>query len=598
MSFGKFNNNNNKKKTKKQKSKPNTNKNSEQTLLQFSEFENDDKTTTDAEFLNKKPIKPSLAKKQPVVNNNPNSNIILDFDDNNIIDDSKQIQTKRQPQLPPSTFINTDDFDLSLSDNDIDYGQEEMKDTSLKPSSSTVPEPKVTFSKIKEKQSKSNSIIPTKKPSAPNHVNEVNHQKMKSQGKKEISNNNQKPKKKAGSEMTMQSYGSSSKTQDLIEKNIQLSSDITNVGRNALSNSFYYNDEKMLQINSLLSNMIQFIKSNPYYIFASSVATACSKNETYFIRNTAQELIKIITSNGRNAISSSGLDKSFEQQLGVLKSINFLLSSMNTGARFVTGPDRGTSRQSSIDIDTSSSIDISSGQSGEIVSDAEKLLRENLTKIRILQTEIDAIRNIIIKGNIFLSLEFYLSQDLISLVNSVITNVQLLPDDNGIISTRTYNPNKIIELQPMIRNKLAELCALTFSNYGMINASRPTTKFLHVSSKNIYNENMLLLKKMLEANDDVLDDGYNTPVFYQPNMDYYNYLSPSPYPSPYEPTPQPTTETETILTRPPVSEEESPFTPFSPSGFFGFERSQAESKKKRMIASSKKYYSVPKRFRI
>lgn len=617
MSFGKFNNNNNKKKNKKPKSKPSAGKNSEQTLLQFSEFENDDKTTTDAEFLTKKPIKPSLAKKPASSNNiNSNSNIILDFDDN-LMDagNNNQIKTEKQKKLPPSTYINTDDFDLSLSDNDIDYGQEEQKDTTLKPSSSiSASEPKVTFSKIKEKQSKSSSIIPNKQdktakqtpPKIQPSNNEINNQKTKSQGKKGYSG--MKPKVKAGSEMVMQSFGSSSRSVDLVSNNMQLNADITNIGKNSMNNSFYYNDEKMIQINALLSEMIRFIKSNPYYIFASSVATACSKNETYFIRNSAQELIKIITSNGKSAISSSGLDKSFEQQLGVLRSINFILSSLNPGVR-LSGASTRRRGSESIILDTPQpySDELPSLQTGEIISEAEQLLRENLAKIRILQSEIDTIKNIIIKGNVFLSLEFYLSQDLISLVNTVITNVQLLPDDNDNISDRRYNPNKIIELKPMIRNKLAELCALTYSTYGMLNASRPTTKFLHVSSKNIYNENMLLLKKMLEEDNDVLDDDYIRPALNQMNrFDYsspYFDISPSPSPSPFSPYIPPIqpqqTETERILTMPPVQEytpttpPQDIFSPFSPSVFM-----RSEGKKKKRLASSKKYYTVPKRFRI
>lgn len=523
-----------------------------QAIIQFSDIETGDKTTTDAEFLKKKPA--------------PN-----------------------KPPTPLKTGIIDDDLDLSLSmsDNDVDYGAEEAKDTSLKPTEQKM----VTFGKFKEKQPISNDILSSKPQPPPPQ------QQQKSQTKKKPANHQPYPqKKKAGGEMKMRTFSTQDQAGSIaFVEHEQLKEALTDIGGKVSTQPSFYNDEKIHEIYTFLNDIVSYIKTNPFYIFAAAVATGCSKHESYFIRNTVQDLIKIITANGKLSSITDDYHKRFQSYSNALKNVNHILKSSTVSPLGITSTSTDTS-------------DISAERSANI-TEAELVMRENLKRMRMVQDEMDTIKRIIINGNPFISSKFYYSQDLISLVNSVITDVQLLPNDEGIVSTRRYSPDKIIVLRPMTRAKLAEVCALTFSRYAMINGSRPTAKYLQTTSTLLLNENMLKLKEMLSTDDIVLEDEIqpfplqSESIFALPPSFVTSSVIEQPQPSqttPIEYPPPFTPSQETNIIQSPLA---SPGTS-SPMNYFSVSPSPSPfvprtlSQGKKHIMTSKYMYVVPKRFRM
>lgn len=545
-----------------------------QMLMQFSENENGDKTTTDAE---------SFRRNLPKATLSPTVMSFKSIDGSDV----ESLQMSKKPSKNTSALMD-DDFDLSLSmsDNDIDYGAEEAKDTILK-----APEKKVVISKIKEKPIKSDDIIskpepaPTTKP-APQHQ----QQQQKAQGKK----TQQQPKKKAGGEMKMKMFSTQDQagTVSMIQHQ-SLKESLSDVGSVVSSHPSFYNDEKIHEIYTFLNDIVTYIKTNPFYIFAAAVATAASKKETYFIRNSVQDLINVITGNGRLNAISNDYNKRFMAYAETLKNVNHILKSTSIAPLPITS--------------TSSDISELTTERNAHITEAELALRESLRRMKMVQDEMDTIKKLIINGSSFISSKFYYSQDLISLVNTIITEVQLLPNDEGFVSPRRYSPDKIIIYKEMIRTKLAEVCALKFSSYSMMNASRPTARYLQTNLNRTYNESMLRLKEMLETDDDVLDDETLPLGLSLSFLPFPESFVASSEPTPVTPFVSPPIASPALITSQEPSLPQSPLaspigatTLSSPIGYFSTSplSSRQATGKKRVIISSTKAFHVPKRFRI
>jgi len=552
-----------------------------QMLMQFSENENGDKTTTDAESFRKNMPKATL------------SPTIMSFKSIDGSDVETLQMKKRTNKNNVPTIMDDDDFDvsLSMSDNDIDYGAEEAKDTVLK-----APEKQVVISKIKEKPVKSDDILPSKPKSIMKPNNNNQPQQKPAQGKK---TSFQTPKKKAGGEMKMKMFSTQDQagTVSMVQHQ-SLKESLSDIGSVVSTQPSFYNDEKIHDIYTFLNDIVTYIKTNPFYVFAAAVATAASKKETYFIRNTVQDLINVITGNGRLNAISNDYNKRFITYSETLKNVNHILKSSSLSPTSIASSS------------TSDISDLTSERSANITA-AELALRESLRRMKMIQEEMDTIKKLIINGNSFISSKFYYSQDLISLVNTIITEVQLLPNDDGFVSPRRYSPDKIIVFKEMIRTKLAEVCAMKFSTYSMMNASRPTARYLQTNLNRLYNENMLKLKEMLDVDDDVLDDEISPlSLPFQSFLAFpESFLTSSSSSPPETPPVTPFIPTPPIITSQPISQP--PTSPFSspiigattlnsPVGLFSISplSSQRSAGKKRAIFATTKSFHVPKRFRI
>lgn len=555
-----------------------------QMLMQFSENETGDKTTTDAESFKRNLPKATL------------SPTVMSFKsiDGSDVETLHMKKKTHHSNKNVSTIMDDDDFDLSLSmsDNDIDYGAEEAKDTILK-----APEKKVVIGKIKEKPVKSDDILPSKPKSIIKQPsNQQQPQQQKAQGKKTTF---QTPKKKAGGEMKMKMFSTQDQAGTVSTIQHQaLRESLSDVGSKVSTQPSFYNDEKIHEIYTFLNDITTYIKTNPFYVFAAAVATAASKKETYFIRNTVQDLINVITGNGRISAITNDYNKRFITYAETLKNVNHILKSSSLTPTSISSSS------------TSDISDLTSERNANI-TEAELALRESLRRMKMIQEEMDTIKRLIVNGNSFISSKFYYSQDLISLVNTIITEVQLLPNDDGFVSPRRYNADKIIVFKEMIRTKLAEVCAMKFSSYSMMNASRPTARYLQTNLNRLYNENMLKLKEMLDVDDDVLDDEISPlSQTFQPFLPFPESFITSSETTPLTPfVPQTSPaissqEPPLIISQPPTSPFTSPIvgatTLSSPVGLFSVSplSSQRSSGKKRTIFATTKSFHVPKRFRI
>lgn len=467
---------------------------------------------------------------------------------------------------------------LSEDDQKLDYSHPET----LKKNGNAKKKPDVK-THISTKSSLSDNIL-EKKPKKKDDFKHVQYfEKEKAAGKK--TNDKEKisisqKKQKAGSEFKHQVYNLNTSTYS--EPASALSSELLSISDNSFKNPNYYTEDKVKEILQYLEVITIAFKNNPFYNFASAVSLACSKHESYFIRNTTQELLKLLKTTSSLFGSETVFSKTFEHNLSAIKNVNNLISSLL--------PELYREKQTFTDFDASITA-------SKITSSAEKAILENIRNTRKLQYEIDSLKSFLMMGHHYISLTFFFSQDLINLVNAVMSDIYSTPiyiDANNYNTIENvFDINKIIALRPDISRKITELCGLKWSITNSVNASRPTTKFLHDYTIANYNEKKLNLTFLLRNTDtsNILDDGVQNIVLSATMniQELFPFIIPS----------EPSLPTESSVVSLPSSLPTSPL-----STVLGLSQ-MASGKKRSQISqtlgrqkSSGRYYVVPKRFRI
>jgi len=330
--------------------------------------------------------------------------------------------------------------DDSFSDNDIEI-EETFRD---RPNQM----PSKPFVKIIEQSSKTDHILAKAKKPTPQPAPQKQQKKPPPQ-----------QKKRAGSEMKAKVYSMemphSNGGADDDEQVTSVQTAIT-----ALKDGFdftavdrtpqFYNAERIGQIHAFLDTVIMHIKNNPYYTFAAETATSIGKgNETFFIHSTVQEIIRIITANGKLNGVMSNYTKRFEMYSSQIK---FMMSAIKT-----LGDVPASLLQSSTESDQILADQLST------ISESQKMIQESFRNIKNIQNEMEIINRIVVHANIYLSSRFYFSSSLNSLINTAMNEIHNTTDADGLLDPRRYSPDLIIRLRPELRNQLAQLCSYVYN---------------------------------------------------------------------------------------------------------------------------------------
>ena len=314
-------------------------------------------------------------------------------------------------------------------------------------------------------------------------------------------NKKQQPfqKQKAGADIKPKMYHSQGTSSSSYSSNhdefssnvVSVRDTISEIGSGNLTQ--FYSSEKIDEMYQFMSDIIIQMKNNPFYIFATEVATNINKPETMFIHTSVQEIIKIINMSSKNTSSGQTNEKKFKIYFDIIKNMNTILKN---NAKYYSSHTSGPSY--TVDIDALNNL-----------TEAQKLMYESMQNIRKAQFEMEMIKKIIIHGNIYLSSKFFFSSSILTLINTAMNKIEKTTDEYGIIDHRNYDPEKIIISKPRIRNKLAELCGHLY-NRNMINsANRPTTGKDAERNANAIEETTLELKSMLsDDGDDVQIDDF------------------------------------------------------------------------------------------
>jgi hypothetical protein len=442
-------------------------------LIQFSENDNAGKTT-DAESY-RKPV--------------PGKKTVMQMPSLNA-DDSDTIPIKSMAKKSVNVIDETEDEE-SIDDNDIEFEDDLGKDKP-NPMPSVPSKPAVKFI---EQPSKTDFILSKPKQQPP-------------QQKKQPM-----PKKKAGGDMKAKAYSMETSTPGgstySVESSIAHLKDSFDFHTSSRTPQFY-DAEKINEIHNFLTQVTIHIKNNPFYMFASEVATSIGKmNESIFIHSTVQEIIRIITANGKLDAATSDYHKRFNMYAETIKSMNNILKTMPNS---FAGASSSSTEQLSLDQITS-------------MTETQRILHENFRNIKMVQNEMDILKKILTNANLYLSSKFYFSSTLISLINTAMGEINLAADADGFVDTsRKYDPEKIIASRPELRNQLAQLCGLIYNRNLINTGSRYVTEREALRNLTAIKNMALIMKESLSRseNDDLLDDGLtrSTPIAQSPLFSY------------------------------------------------------------------------------
>lgn len=430
-------------------------------VIQFSENDNAGKTT-DAESY-KKPV--------------PGKKTVMQMPSFNG-DDSDTISIKSLAKKSVTVIEETEDEE-SIDDNDIEFEDDTMGKDKPNAMPSVPSKPAVKFI---EQPSKNDHLL-SKQPKQ----QQPQQQKPKQQPL---------PKKKAGGDMKAKAYsmetpnGTSTYSVETSIAHLKDSFDFHTASRTPQ----FYDAEKINEIHNFLTQVTIHIKNNPFYMFASEVATSIGKmNESIFIHSTVQEIIRIITANGKLDVATSDYHKRFNMYAETIKNMNNILKTM-PGTLQTGSSSSSHAEQLSLDQMTS-------------MTETQRILHESFRNIKMVQNEMDILKKILTNANLYLSSKFYFSSTLISLINTAMGEINLAANADGFVDTsRKYDPEKIIASRPELRNQLAQLCGLIYNRNLINTGSRYVSEREALRNLTAIKNMAIIIKTTLsEDNNDVLE---------------------------------------------------------------------------------------------
>lgn len=475
------------------------------------------------------------------------------------------IRNNMTPEVSP-------DDELSFSDLDAEYADDFY----------TAPDPKsipsksnITSKSIVSAESKSDSLL--KKSSSKKNVDppkEAPADKTPYQSKpKSANNSNTNPKKKSGGKMKADVYSARQEDPprfgELSHDTSYLRQTLNPVSADVADVTFANYESIDRVYNDIIKSVIA-LRNNEYYMFAVEVANNVGRKSEYYIQSGLQEIFRLMTIDNKQSQINSNYSRQIKTYFDNIKTINRTLKTV-------------------LHYHHSHRLEPSSAFLDEISAASsvyQKKIAESLKIVSDIQNEMRITVQLMKNSHLFLNLKFFYSAELQAMINNAMNQIENLRDENGrIISTRKYDPQKIIKTKPSESNSLALLCAQIHNLRTMEQGSRPVTRYLLEDVRNSISELKINLNESLSKYDDILEDERNIQFDFSEIYELFP-LSQQPIESAMVTSQTSGQEVEEDLLQPPASL----FTPFPSQQSSGRKSSKSRT-------NINKYY-VPKRYRI